>query len=121
MLDIAGRWAKVYSPHVHMRKSISIVAARRELGRLAEEVSRTGRAMVLTRRGQAVARIAPEPRIETRRRRSPDAFAELRGTVRLNCTLAELRSSVQQLRAEFTGNLDRRAIPVTRRKARARA
>ena len=98
---------KVYGSSVHMRKRVSIVAARRELGRLAEQVSRTGQPVVLTRRGRAVARIAPEPDIELGRRTPRDAFAELRGTVQLNCNLDELQSAVRKLRAEFTGNLDR--------------
>ncbi|HXQ23328.1 MAG TPA: type II toxin-antitoxin system Phd/YefM family antitoxin [Candidatus Acidoferrales bacterium] len=104
-----------------MKKTVSIVAARRELGRLAQEVSRTGQAVILTRRGRAVARITPEPDTELRRRKRHDAFAELRGTVRLNCTLDELCSSVRQLRAEFAENLDRRAALLGRRKARGRA
>jgi len=42
-----------------MVKSISIVDARRDLGRIADEVRRTGQAVVLTRRGRPVARLAP--------------------------------------------------------------
>jgi prevent-host-death family protein len=104
-----------------MKKSVSIVAARRELGRLVEEVSRTGQPVVLTRRGQAVARIAPEPGVAPGRRKPPDAFAELRGTVRLNCDLDEIQSAVRQLRAEFTANLKDRSARLTGRKARTRA
>jgi len=44
-----------------MAKSISIVDARRDLGRIADEVRRTGQAVVLTRRGRPVARLAPHP------------------------------------------------------------
>ncbi|MBI3768722.1 MAG: type II toxin-antitoxin system Phd/YefM family antitoxin [Deltaproteobacteria bacterium] len=104
-----------------MNKTVSIVAARRELGRLAEEVRRTGQPVILTRRGQAVARIAPEPAIAAGRSRARDAFAELRGTVRLNCTLDELQSAVRDLRTEFGANLDRRAVALRRRATRRRA
>ncbi len=65
-----------------MQKRASIVEARRDLGRLAEEVRRTGQPVVPTRRGHAVAQIVPEPRRQATWRRSRDAFAELRGTVR---------------------------------------
>ena len=43
-----------------MKKSVSIVEARQELGRLAEEVRRTGKSVALTRRGRVIARIAPD-------------------------------------------------------------
>jgi prevent-host-death family protein len=102
-----------------MKKTISIVAARRELGRLAGEVNRTGQPVILTRRGQAVARIVPEPAPAARRQRPRDPFAQLRGTVRLNCDLDELQQAVRQLRAEFTSNLGRRAATLTRRTTRA--
>jgi prevent-host-death family protein len=100
-----------------MKKTVSIVAARRELGRLAEEVNRTGQPVVLTRRGRAVARIAPEPGTELRPLRQRDAFAELRGTVRLNCTIDELQTAVRRLRAEFTDALARRRATPSRYKA----
>jgi prevent-host-death family protein len=93
-----------------MKKSVSIVEARRDLGRLAEEVRRTGQPVVLTRRGRAVARIAPEPVAKAAAgppRR--DGFAALRGTLRLNCTFGELAQAVRALREEFTSNLERRA------------
>ncbi len=102
-----------------MKKSVSIVAARRELGRLAREVSQTGQPVILTRRGQAIAQIVPEPATAPRRRGPRDPFAPLRGTVRLNCNFDELQVAVQQLRAEFTSNLDRRAATLTRRRTRA--
>ena len=60
-----------------MKKSVSIVETRRNLGRLAEEVRRTGQSVVLTRRGRAVARIAPEPVAET-----AAAARRLRGATR---------------------------------------
>lgn len=84
--------------------------ARRALGRLAEEVRRTGQPVVLTRRGRAVARIAPEPAATgavPRRRR--DAFAALRGTLRMNCSFGDLVQAVGELRTEFAQNLERRA------------
>lgn len=111
----------VYRPSVHMKQSVSIVAARRELGRLAEEVRRTGQPVLLTRRGRTVARIAPEPGIELKPRNPRDAFAELRGTVRLNCDLDELQSAIHDLRAEFARNLDRRAARLRGRRTRSRA
>jgi len=116
--DVALSGSEVYASCVHMKKSISIVAARRELGRLAGEVNRTGQPVILTRRGQAVARIVPEPATEPRRRGPRDPFAQLRGTVRLNCDLDELQLAVRRLRAEFTSNLDRRAATLARRTAR---
>ena len=93
-----------------MKKSVSIVEARRNLGRLAEEVRRTGQPVVLTRRGRAVARIAPEPVAEAAaapKRR--DGFAALRGTLRMNCSLDALGQAVHELRDEVTQNLERRA------------
>jgi prevent-host-death family protein len=103
-----------------MAKSVSIVAARRELGRLAEEVRRTGQPVILTRRGRAVARIAPEPGTEPGRQRAQDAFAELRGTVRLHCDLDELQSTIRALRTELSRSLDRRAARFGARGARSR-
>jgi prevent-host-death family protein len=93
-----------------MKKSVSIVEARRDLGRLAEEVRRTGQPVVLTRRGRPVARIAPEPVAEAAtapQRR--DGFAALRGTLRMNCSFDALVQAVRELRDEFTQNLERRA------------
>jgi len=90
-----------------MGRSISIVNARRQLGRLAEEVRRTGRPVVLTRRGRPVARIAPEPGPSASPAR--DGFAALRGTVRLDCSFDELQQTVRALRSEFARSLKRRA------------
>jgi len=95
---------------VHIKKSVSIVEARRDLGRLAEEVRRTGQPVVLTKRGRAVARIAPEPVAEAAAapgRR--DGFAALRGTLRMNCSFDALVQAVHELRDEFTQSLERRA------------
>ena len=93
-----------------MKKSVSIVEARRDLGRLAEEVRRTGQPVVLTRRGRAVACIAPDRVAEAAaapQRR--DGFAALRGTLRMNCSFDALVQAVRELRGEFTRNLERRA------------
>jgi len=91
-------------------KSVSIVEARRELGRLAERVRRTRQPIVLTRRGRVVARIAPEPAASPAMSgRAPDAFAALRGTLRMNCGFDELQRAIRELRSEFARNLERRA------------
>jgi len=92
-----------------MRKTVSIVDARRQLGQLAEEVRRTGRPVVLTRRGRPVARIAPEPAPAANVRE--DAFAALRGTVRLHGSFDDLQQTVRSLRGEFARSLERRALP----------
>jgi prevent-host-death family protein len=81
-----------------MKRTLSIVEARRKLGRVAEEVSRTGQPVVLTRRGKPVARITPEPR---RAEKKKDLFGELRGSIRLNCTFAELQREIRKLRRDF--------------------
>lgn len=112
---------QVYGLHAHMAKSVSIVAARQELGRLADEVQRTRQPVVLTRRGQPVARIVAEPSIESGRRNKHDAFAELRGTVRLNGDLDELQLAIRELRTEFASNLDRRARVLIPPRKRSRA
>jgi prevent-host-death family protein len=91
-------------------KTVSIVEARRELGRLAERVRRTRQPIALTRRGRVVARIAPEPVASPATSgRAPDAFAVLRGTLRMNCGFDELQRAIRELRSEFARNLDRRA------------
>jgi prevent-host-death family protein len=103
-----------------MKRQVSIVAARRELGRLAEEVGRTGQGVTLTKRGRAVARIVPEPRSAAARSTARDGFAALRGTVRLHCSFNALRSAIRELRDEFTQNLDRRAAAFEARRRRRR-
>jgi len=117
---VASRELQVHSRGVHMARTVSIVAARRELGRLADEVRRTGQPVILTRRGRAVARIAPEANIERGQTRPRDAFAELRGTVRLHCDFDELQSAIRALRREFGSNLDRRAATLNAGGARRR-
>lgn len=92
-----------------MRRAVSIVEARRELGRLADEVRRTGRPIVLTRRGRPVASITPEPSARGLRDDGDNAFAALRGTVQLHCSFDELQRAVRRLRGEFSQSLERRA------------
>ena len=94
-----------------MEKHVSIVAARRELGRLAAEVERTGRPIVLTRRGRPVARIGPEPSLSGAASRLRDQFAPLRGTIRLGGSLDALQHAIRELRSEFARSLERRAAP----------
>jgi prevent-host-death family protein len=88
-----------------MKRVVSIVEARRRLGRLAEEVRRTGRPIALTRRGRVVAQIGPEPAAQS----PADAFATLRDSVRMNCTFRELQRAVRELRGEFARHLERRS------------
>jgi prevent-host-death family protein len=102
-----------------MKRRVSIVEARRDLGRLAEEVRRTGQAVVLTKRGRAVARLAPEA-ATSGRRGAGDAFAPLRGTVRMNCSFEVLQQAVRGLRSEFAQGLERRATSPSPRRARTR-
>jgi len=96
-----------------MEKTISIVAARRELGRLAEEVRRTGRPVILTNRGRAVARIAPEPRRIPGARKRRNVLEPLRGTIRMSGDFDDLKRAIRTLRSEFARNLERRAEQVT--------
>jgi prevent-host-death family protein len=92
-----------------MKRAVSIVEARRRLGRLAEEVRRTGRPIALTRRGRVVAQIGPEPAARPASRRAADALATLRGSVRMNCSFRELERAVRELRGEFARSLERRS------------
>jgi prevent-host-death family protein len=88
-------------------KRFSIVQARAELGKLADEVQRTGQSIVLTRRGRPVARIAPEP--AGRGRRAPlDALARVRGSVQMGGTFSDLRRAVRELRREGAQSLRQR-------------
>lgn len=113
--------AEVQCSGVHMKKRVSIVEARRDLGRLAEEVCRTGQAVVLTKRGRVVARLAPDAATSGRGRRGAgDAFAPLRGTVRMNCSFEVLQQAVRALRSEFTRSLERRDASPLPRRARTR-
>jgi prevent-host-death family protein len=80
-------------------KTVSLVRARRALGRLADGVNETGEPVVLTRRGKAVARIMPTTQ-SSRRRPIADGFAGLIGTVTLHCSFDELQQSIRELRSE---------------------
>ncbi len=104
-----------------MKRKVSIVEARRALGRLAEEVRRTGQPVVLTRRGSVVAHIAPAPAAPAAGRRRRDAFAELRGTVQLRSSVEELQAAIRALRAEAGRNLERRAAALVAGRKRRRA
>jgi antitoxin (DNA-binding transcriptional repressor) of toxin-antitoxin stability system len=101
-----------------MARTVSIVEARRQLGRLAEEVGRTRQSIVLTRRGRAVARISPEPAAVSRGGRGYDAFAPLRGTVTLECSFHDLKRAIRGLRGEFARNLERRATRIAPNRGR---
>jgi antitoxin (DNA-binding transcriptional repressor) of toxin-antitoxin stability system len=104
-----------------MPRHVSIVEARRALGRLAEEVRKTGQPVVLTRRGSVVAHIAPARSTPTAGRRRKDPFAELRGTVQLLCSVEELQAAIRALRAEGGRNLERRAAALVIGRKRRRA
>lgn len=92
-----------------MRKAVSIVEARRELGRLADEVRRTGQSVALTRRGQVVARIAPEPVGGQRRRGGRgDGFDPLKGSVKIIGGVKALDRDIRDLRGEFAAALHAR-------------
>lgn len=98
-----------------MPKTVSIVDARRDLGRLAEEVRRTGQPVILTKRGRVVAYIAPEPSsAPTRSRRRPDPFAALRGTVEVVGSFDDMQRAIRSLRREFRDSLKRRTALVAR-------
>lgn len=100
---------------------MSIVDARRALGRLAEEVRRTRRPVVLTRRGRAVAHLAPEPApAPAAPGRERDAFAALRGTLHLSCGFGALQQAVRELRSELARSLETRAKRVSAGGARRR-
>src|SRR5437870_8139203 len=102
-----------------MAKSISIVDARRDLGRIADEVRRTGQAVVLTRRGRPVARLAPHPPSSAKPARPERPLAGLRGSVQLLCTPGDLLRTIRELRHEFAVSLERRSSPCWRRRASA--
>jgi len=105
---------EVYTSSVQMVKSISIVDARRDLGRIADEVRRTGQAVVLTRRGRPVARLAPHPPSSAKPAGPERPLAGLRGSVQLLCTPDELLQTIQELRHEFAVSLERRSARLER-------
>lgn len=93
-----------------MAKSVSIVEARRDLGRLADEVRRTGQAVMLTRRGRPIARLAPNSNVPPVPRQRADALATLRGTVELRCGPRALLRAIRELRHEFARSSERGAL-----------
>jgi prevent-host-death family protein len=97
-----------------MARSISLVAARKDLGRIVEEVGRTGTPVSLTRRGKIVARIVPDDQRPTH----GDPLSALRGTVELRGSFGDLTKEIRRLREETGESLDRRAARI--RKPRAK-
>jgi prevent-host-death family protein len=98
-----------------MKKSISIVQARRGLGRLAEEVRRTGDPIILTRRGRPVARLVPEPPPSASKY---DALGALRGTIEVIGTFDDMTRDIRLLRDESARNLNQRSERIAPRKRR---
>jgi len=99
-----------------MLQSISLVAARKDLGRIVEEVGRTGNPVKLTRRGKVVARIVPEERGSAR-----DPLGALRGTAELEGTFGDLTRELRGLREGAGAVLERRAARHGPRQAKRRA
>ena len=99
-----------------MSRSISLVAARKDLGRIVEAVRRTGNPVNLTRRGKVVARIVPEERGGAR-----DPLGALRGTAELQGTFGDLTRELQELREETGTVLEQRASRHGRPRAVRRA
>jgi antitoxin (DNA-binding transcriptional repressor) of toxin-antitoxin stability system len=96
-----------------MRKSISIVEARQELGRLADEVRRTGKSVALTRRGRVIARIAPDVAARSKGEGAlGDALGALKGSIRIVGTAGSLERDIRRLRREAGTALSRRARTV---------
>lgn len=99
-----------------MKKSVSIVEARQELGRLAEEVRRTGKSVALTRRGQVIARIAPDTVTPSQ---GPGALGDtlgaLKGSIRIIGSPESLERDIRRLRRESAAALERRgrAFPIS--------
>ena|SRR5262245_53325838 len=93
-------------------KKVPLVQARRRLGRLADEVRRTGDPVVLTRRGRAVARLAPEPAGTG----SPvDALGGLRGSITIVGSFADLVRDVRAIRLELASGVERKLTHVGRK------
>ena len=98
-----------------MARSITLVAARRELGRIVEEVGRTGNPVSLTRRGKVVARIVPEKRVSER-----DPLGALRGSAALRGSFQDLTHELERLRAEGGVALEKRLSPKRRARVKRR-
>jgi|SRR3954469_21592476 antitoxin (DNA-binding transcriptional repressor) of toxin-antitoxin stability system len=99
-----------------MARNISLVAARKELGRIVQEIGRTGNGVNLTRRGKIVARIVPEERGNR-----VDALTALRGSAELTGSFAELTRELRTLRKEGGLALEQRTAGHSRRRAKRRA
>jgi len=99
-----------------MSRSISLVAARKDLGRIVEEIGRTGTPVNLTRRGKIVARVVPEERGATR-----DPLQALRGTAELSGSFSDLSREIRELREEAGTALAQRASRSPRAPAKRRA
>lgn len=111
---------EVYTSSVHMAKSVSIVEARRDLGRLADEVCRTGQAVVLTRRGRPVAQLASHSPSSAEADRPKRPLADLQGSVRLLCAPDEILRAVRELRREFAASIKQRSSRLERAPRRRR-
>jgi prevent-host-death family protein len=98
-----------------MPRTVSLVAARKDLGRIVEEVGRTGNPIHLTRRGKVVARIVPEERAHT-----GNALATLRGTAELVGPFEDLTRDLRKLRAEGRAALEQRATRPRRARTKRR-
>lgn len=92
-----------------MKKAVSIVEARQELGRLADEVRRTGKSVALTRRGRVIARIAPDATaLPQREGELGDSLGALKGSIRIIGTAESLERDLRRLRGEAKAALSRR-------------
>jgi prevent-host-death family protein len=98
-----------------MARSITLVAARKDLGRIVEEVGRTGTPVSLTRRGKIVARIVPEPRVSEH-----DPLGALRGSAQLRGSFQDLTHELERLRAEGGAALERRLSLKSRARVKRR-
>lgn len=98
-----------------MSRSVTLVAARKDLGRIVEEVGRTGAPVSLTRRGKVVARIVPEAG-----KPAGDPLAGLRGSAELRGSFGDLTRELRSLRKEGNAALEQRAPRQRRRPSKAR-
>jgi prevent-host-death family protein len=98
-----------------MSRSITLVAARKDLGRIVEEVGRTGTPVSLTRRGKIVARIVPEEGTP-----AGDPLAAVRGSAELRGSFGELTRELRALREESNAALKRRAARQRRPQGKVR-
>ena len=98
-----------------MSRSITLVAARKALGQIVEEVGRTGTPVSLTRRGKIVARIVPEERARAR-----DPLGALRGSAELVGSFGDLSRDLQALREEAGAALEHRVSRHQRARTRRR-